>query len=132
MTQTTDPFETFRRLWGPLGLPMPGMSMPTLDPDEVAKRIADLRSIESWLSMNQNMVRMAISGLEVQKSALEAMRGGAPAGSGPGATAAGNPFADVSSQALTEAMLRPFALMQQAMAAAAPPADTPAPKNSKR
>lgn len=114
---------------------MPGMSMPTLDPDEVAKRIADLRSIESWLSMNQNMVRMAISGLEVQKSALEAMRAGTRAGLGSAAagTAPGNPFSDVSSQALTEAMFRPFALMQEALAAAAtPPADDPVPKGTKR
>jgi hypothetical protein len=22
----------FRRLWGPLGIPVPGMTMPTLDP----------------------------------------------------------------------------------------------------
>ena len=112
---------------------MPGMAMPTLDPEEVAKRIADLRSIEAWLSMNQNMVRMAISGLEVQKSALDVMRAGSQAGVGSGAAgvAQGNPFADASSQALTEAMLRPFALMQQAMAAA-PPSDAPAPKNTKR
>ena len=30
-----DPFEMFRRLWGPLGVPLPGMAMPTLDPNEV-------------------------------------------------------------------------------------------------
>lgn len=109
--------------------------MPTLDPDEVAKRIADLRSIESWLSMNQNMVRMAISGLEVQKSALEAMRAGTQTGLGSVAagTAPGNPFSDLSPQALTEAMLRPFALMQQALASATPPpGDDPVPKVPKR
>src|SRR2546422_489234 len=39
-----DPFEMFRRLWGPLGVPLPGMAMPTLDPQELDKRIADLRS----------------------------------------------------------------------------------------
>ncbi len=44
-----DPFEMFRRLWGPLGVPLPGMAMPTLDPQELDKRIADLRSIEAWL-----------------------------------------------------------------------------------
>jgi hypothetical protein len=38
-----DPFETFRRLWGPLGLPVPGLAMPTLDPKEVEKRVAELR-----------------------------------------------------------------------------------------
>ena len=40
-----DPFEIFRRLWGPLGLPVPGMAVPTLDPKEVEKRIAELRSV---------------------------------------------------------------------------------------
>ena len=72
-----DPFEMFRRLWGPLGLPVPGMAMPTLDPQEVEKRIAELRSVEGWLSLNLNMVRFSIQGLEVQKSALNAMHGGA-------------------------------------------------------
>ena len=69
-----DPFELFRRLWGPLGVPLPGMAMPTLDPQEVEKRIADLRSIEAWLSMNLNMVKFSIQGLELQKLALQAMQ----------------------------------------------------------
>ncbi len=69
-----DPLEMFRRLWGPLGVPLPGMAMPTLDPAEVEKRIADLRSIEAWLSMNLNMVKFSIQGLELQKATLQAMR----------------------------------------------------------
>ena len=69
-----DPFEMFRRLWGPLGVPIPGMAMPTLDPQEVEKRIADMRSIEGWLTMNLNMVKFSIQGLEMQKAALEAMK----------------------------------------------------------
>jgi len=74
----SDPFEMFRRLWGPLGVPVPGMAMPTLDPQEVEKRIADLRSVETWLNMNLNMVRLSIQGLEMQKAALQAMGAGAP------------------------------------------------------
>jgi hypothetical protein len=73
-----DPFELFRRLWGPLGVPLPGMAMPTLDPDEVEKRIAELRSVEAWLTMNLNMVKFSVQGLEVQKAALLAMRGSEP------------------------------------------------------
>lgn len=69
-----DPFEMFRRLWGPLGVPVPGMAVPTLDPNEVDKRINDMRSVEAWLNMNLNMVRFAIQGLEVQRAALQAMR----------------------------------------------------------
>jgi hypothetical protein len=73
-----DPFEMFRRLWGPLGVPVPGLAMPTLDPQEVDKRIADLRSIEGWLNMNLNMVKFSIQGLELQKAALQAMRAAPP------------------------------------------------------
>lgn len=86
-----DPFEVFRRLWAPLGIPVPGMAMPTLDPAEVEKRIADLKSVETWLGMNLNMVKMAIQGLEVQKMALNAMKANAGA-----ATDAANAFANLS------------------------------------
>ena len=74
-----DPFEMFRRLWGNLGVPLPGMAMPTFDPHEVDKRIAELRSVEAWLNMNLNMVKFSIQGLELQRAALQAMRNaGAP------------------------------------------------------
>jgi hypothetical protein len=69
-----DPFEMFRRLWGPLGVPVPGMTMPTLDPQEIDKRIQELKSVEVWLSMNLNMLRGAIQGLEMQKAGLTAMK----------------------------------------------------------
>jgi hypothetical protein len=94
-----DPFEMLRRLWAPLGVPVPGLAMPTLDPDEVAKHIADLKAVESWLNLNLNMVKMAVQGLEMQKAALDAMRpGGAAAGAA--GVAADNP------------MMWPWAMMQ--------------------
>ena len=71
---TQDPFEMFRRLWGPLGVPVPGMAMPTLDPQEIDKRVQELKSVETWLSMNLNMLRTAIQGLEMQKAGLSAMQ----------------------------------------------------------
>ena len=70
-----DPFEMFRRLWGPLGVPVPGMTMPTLDPNEIDKRIGELKSVEGWLALNLNMLRAAIQGLEMQKSGLQQMQG---------------------------------------------------------
>ena len=73
-TPPQDPFELFRRLWGPLGVPVPGMAMPTLDPKELEKRIIELKSVEGWLAMNLNMLRMAIQGLEMQKAGLNAMQ----------------------------------------------------------
>ncbi|MGH8744972.1 MAG: PhaM family polyhydroxyalkanoate granule multifunctional regulatory protein [Burkholderiales bacterium] len=100
-----DPFEMFRRLWGPLGLPVPGMAMPTFDPREVEKRIAELRSVEGWLTLNLNMVRFSIQGLELQKSALNAIHGGAQA-----------PAAGADEPGVANAMFWPWAMMQQAMA----------------
>ena len=73
-TPPQDPFEMFRRLWGPLGVPIPGMAVPTFDPQEVEKRIAELRSVEAWLQMNLNMLKFSIQGLEMQRSALQAMK----------------------------------------------------------
>ena len=70
-TPPGDPFEMFRRLWGPLGVPIPGMAVPTFDPQEVEKRIAELRSVEAWLNMNLNMLKLSINGLELQRAALD-------------------------------------------------------------
>ena len=72
--QMHDPFEAFRKLWGPLGMPVPGMAMPTLDPAEIEKRVAELRSVEAWLTMNLNMLKLSIQGLEVQRATLVAMK----------------------------------------------------------
>jgi len=86
-----DPFEMFRRLWGPLGVPVPGMAMPTMDPKEVEKRIADLKSVEGWLAMNLNMLRMAIQGLEMQRASLEMMKAATDAATRPPAPPASEP-----------------------------------------
>ena len=70
-----DPFELFRRLWGPLGVPVPGLAMPTLDPQEIEKRIQELKSVDAWLTLNQNMLRGAIQALEMQRAGLQQMQG---------------------------------------------------------
>ncbi len=118
-----DPFEIFRRLWGPLGLPVPGMAMPTMDPKEVEHRVADLKSVDAWLSMNLNMVRFAIQGLEVQRAALVAMR----SGTGEAALAE---LAAAGANSAANSMLWPWAVMQQAMSANAPAAAEPAAPNT--
>ena len=73
-TPPQDPFELFRRLWGPLSVPIPGMAVPTFDPEEVEKRIQELKSVEAWLQMNLNMLKFSIQGLELQRAALQAMQ----------------------------------------------------------
>jgi hypothetical protein len=83
MSQPPDPFEFLKNLWGPMGLPLAGVMAPTLIPDEVERRIAELKSVETWLNMNLNVLRTTIQGLEMQKAALAAMQNAA-AGVHPG------------------------------------------------
>ncbi|MBR4876217.1 MAG: hypothetical protein IKU14_00700, partial [Rhodocyclaceae bacterium] len=73
-TGASDPFEFVRNLWGGAGFPLPGMVTPTLDADELGKRISEMRSVENWLRMNLNMLQMTIQGLEMQQATLNAVR----------------------------------------------------------
>ncbi len=77
MDQPPDPFEFLKNLRGPMGLPLAAVMAPTLIPDEVERRIAELKSVENWLNMNLNVLRMTIQGLEMQKAGLAAMQNAA-------------------------------------------------------
>ena len=74
MSQPPDPFEFLKSLWGPMGLPLPGSMGLGLDPVEIDKRIAELKSVENWLNMNLNVLRTTVHSLEMQKSGLAAVR----------------------------------------------------------
>jgi len=73
---TSDPFEFLKSLWGPFGIPVPGVVAPTMDAGDLDKRIADLKSVENWLNMNLSVLRMTIQGMEMQKATLAAMKSG--------------------------------------------------------
>ena len=49
--------EQFQKLLNPLGIPMPGLGQPTIDPDEIEKKIAELRVVENWLKNECRYVR---------------------------------------------------------------------------
>ncbi len=83
MDQPPDPFQFLKSLWGPMGLPLAGVMAPTLVQDELDRRIAELKSVENWLNMNLNVLRMTIQGLEMQKAGLAAMQNAA-GGESPG------------------------------------------------
>ena len=53
--------------------PSTGEGVPTLDPEEIDKKIAELSSVESWLKMNLTFLQMTIKTLEMQKSALQTL-----------------------------------------------------------
>lgn len=62
-------------LQGTQGGSTPSWSLPTLDPDELDKRIQDLRTVQFWLEQNARMIAMTIQGLEVQKMTLTTLKG---------------------------------------------------------
>jgi hypothetical protein len=82
MDTPPDPFEFLKNLWGPMGLPLAGLGGATAAMSEVDRRIAELKSVETWLNMNLNVLRMTIQGLEMQKAGLAAMQGAAAAATG--------------------------------------------------
>jgi len=93
----------FNQLWSGMGQastagaggPIPSMLLPTLDVKEIDKRIADLRSVEHWLQLNQGLLHSTIQGLEMQRNTLSAWQsfGAAASGAGTPSREAGGPGA---------------------------------------
>ena len=115
-TPLQDPFEFLKKLWSPMGLPMPGVVVPLLDPKEIDKRITDLKSGENWLNMNLNLLRMTIQGLEMQRATLAAFQSMQPSSAGESAKV--DPAAAAASAA--EAW---WSLLQSQTQAPPPPGD---------
>lgn len=91
-----DPLEFVRGMWNNMGFSLPGMVAPTIDLDELDKRIGDLKAVENWLKINLNILQMTVQGLEVQRAALaavKAMRQHAAEADESGGAGEDNPFA---------------------------------------
>ncbi|WP_374262555.1 PhaM family polyhydroxyalkanoate granule multifunctional regulatory protein [Zoogloea sp.] len=120
-----DPLEFMRNMWSKMGFSLPGMVTPTLDVDELDKRIADMKAVENWLKMNLSSLQMATQGLEMQRATIAAMQAMSKVAAEGGSPEAGpaNPFANG---------MWPWNLMQghaeQAAAAAQAPAAAAKPK----
>ncbi|MCK9990803.1 MAG: PhaM family polyhydroxyalkanoate granule multifunctional regulatory protein [Rugosibacter sp.] len=69
-----DPMAFLKTLWGSAGMPLPGLVTPTLDTDELEKRITDLKAVEGWLKTNLGVLQMTIQGLEVQRATLTTLQ----------------------------------------------------------
>lgn len=107
-TPPSDPMEFLKSLWGNTGMPLPGLVTPTLDTNELEKRVADLKAVEGWLKTNLGMLQMTIQGLEMQRATLSAIQAISQTASNPSATLnpGANPFGNLA--------LWPWNLMQGA------------------
>lgn len=128
MPGMTDTLEFVKNLWGGMNIPgamsgMGGMPMPGagLSVEDLDKKIADLKAVESWLNLNLGMLRGSIQALEIQRGTLATLK------------AMGDSMAQAMSQtgAASDAAMAPFAqFFTQATQAASPatatgPADAP-------
>lgn len=104
---TQDPLDFIRGMWSSMGFSLPGMVTPTVDIEELDKRITDMKAVENWLKMNLNMLQMSIQGLEMQRATIAAVKamsahvkeGESPASdSNPFAAAAGWPWSLMNAQ----------------------------------
>ncbi len=69
-----DMFEFMQKMWNPMSFPIPGMVTPTVDVGEIEKKISELKTIETWLTMNVGFVQMTVRTLQMQKAALESLQ----------------------------------------------------------
>lgn len=72
MNAMGDTLSFVKRLWG--SMQVPGMVAPPMSLDELDKKIQDLKTVESWLTVNMNMLRGTIQTLEVQRATIAALQ----------------------------------------------------------
>jgi len=110
-TKLVPGFDFLNNLMQGAGQAAPAMGQwiaPTLNPDELEKRISELKTLQFWLEQNARMIGMTVQALEVQRMTLSTLQ------------TMNLPMADLRS-----ALTLPTA--PAAAAAATPPATPPAP-----
>ena len=60
-----------------MSFPIPGMAMPTVNVGEIDRKIGELKTVETWLTMQVGFVQMTVKTLEMQKAALESLNAAA-------------------------------------------------------
>ena len=111
-------FDFLQNLVKNAGAAMPGVGQwiaPTLDPEEIEKRISELRTVQFWLEQNARLLGTTIQALEVQRMTLTTLK-----------------TMNVSFGDLTESLkIKPSAAPAAATAFATAPAAAPAPAPAK-
>jgi hypothetical protein len=80
MPGMTDTLDFVKNLWGSMHIPganmpgMPGLGGPPMSIEDLDKRIADMKAVESWLNLNLSMLHGTIQALEVQRGTLATLR----------------------------------------------------------
>ncbi len=70
-------FDFLQNLWKGAGSSLPAMGQwiaPTLEPEELDKRIGELRTVQFWLEQNARLLGATIQALEVQRMTLTTLK----------------------------------------------------------
>ena len=70
-------FDFLNNLMQTAGQAAPAMGQwvaPTLNPDELEKRISELKTLQFWLEQNARMMGMTVQALEVQRMTLSTLK----------------------------------------------------------
>ena len=76
-TKLVPGFDFLQNLVKGAGAALPGIGQwvaPTIDPDEIDKRIKELRTVQYWLEQNTRMLEATIQALEVQRMTLSTLK----------------------------------------------------------
>uniref|UniRef100_UPI0035C0659E PhaM family polyhydroxyalkanoate granule multifunctional regulatory protein n=1 Tax=Azohydromonas aeria TaxID=2590212 RepID=UPI0035C0659E len=76
-TKLVPGFDFLQKLVGGANAAMPAMGQwvaPTLNPEELEKRISELRTVQFWLEQNARMLGATIQALEVQRMTLTTLK----------------------------------------------------------
>ena len=147
MTAAADPFAFVKNLFAQSGVP--GFAVPPMSEDEIDKKLAELKQVENWLTLNLNVLKGQMQALEGQRALVknftQAAAAFAQAGAAQaGAAQAGAAPAEAKPVIPPEAMMNPakwLEAMQAHMqpfvqaaqkASAAPVSAKPAPVTKKR
>ncbi len=105
MENPSDPFSFLRSSWPGIGASgfaqMPAAAMPTMDLEDLDKRISDLKAVDQWLSLNLQLLKSTIQGMEIQRGTLaqlQAMQSSMQAPSGEPGHQAGMLWANLQQQ----------------------------------
>lgn len=101
-----DTVEFVKNAWSSFGVP--SALAPTVDVDELDRRIADLKAVEQWLSMNLNLLRTSVQALEIQRGTIATLKAygemlGSQAQELPGANALAQAMAAATASAMSTA-----------------------------
>jgi len=132
MGSMLDTAEFVRKAWSSFGVP--SNFAPTVDLQELDRRISDLKAVEQWLTVNMNMLKGSIQALEIQRGTIATLQAFGSALATPAAAASASAAAAMASAASSASSAAPVdggasGTSTRETAATAPAAEPAAPRD---